>query len=321
MTTGHARRLPEALRDGLGPNWSYRQDGNQFHIRYRRVVGPFRPPRHVPGWPELLTAIESGFAARGVRRAPPLPLRWGTDTDFTISAVQAADPYLKHRKPFVFREGFIPQPVVRFTGERSTDGQLEDGFLTSFVNVSHVRRITDLHEHVAILDGWIGVLSDLGFHAGHLTMNAELAVWQRRQVSGITLHIAHAGMPLGDCVLLWNTTDPRHMVTDLGSGLERIGWALTRRNWRHLVHGSLSEHEPNTLDALRTATLALGSGIPLASRGCGGAIRRLLAAIPSDTTRFGVSRAIRTAHNYWSLVAPLPLPWYEVANMIEESTP
>ncbi|MFQ6396640.1 hypothetical protein ACLMAJ_24645 [Nocardia sp. KC 131] len=32
------------------------------------------------------------------------------------------------------------------------------------------------------------------------------------------------------------------MATDLGSGLERIGWALTRRDWRHLAHESLSEH-------------------------------------------------------------------------------
>ncbi|MFF0493143.1 hypothetical protein ACFYTQ_29310 [Nocardia sp. NPDC004068] len=321
MTTDHALGLPDAFRDGLGPNWSYRHDGNRLHIRYRQTIGTFRPPRRSPEWPELLTAIESSFAARGVHRAPPLPLRWGRETDFTISAVQALDPYLKHCKPFVFREGFLPQPVVRFTGERSPDGQLADGFLTSFVNLSHVRRITDLHEHARILDDWIGVLSDLGLHAGHLTMQANLDVWQRRQVKGITLHIAHDGMPLGDCVLLWNAKDPRHMVTDLGSGLERIHWALTRRDWRKLVHGSLSEHEPNTLDALRTATLALGSGIPLASRGCGGAIRRLLGGIPREATPFGVSRAVRAAHGFWSLVAPLPLPWYEVVRLIEDAIP
>lgn len=69
-----------------------------------------------------------------------------------FSAVQAVDPYLKHCKPFVFREGFLPQPVVRFTGERSINGQLKDGFLTSFVNLSHVRRISSLDEHAGILD-------------------------------------------------------------------------------------------------------------------------------------------------------------------------
>ncbi|MFI6958231.1 hypothetical protein ACIBJI_32780 [Nocardia sp. NPDC050408] len=82
-------------------------------------------------------------------------------------------------------------------------------------------------------------MPDVDHYPGNLTMNADLDVWQRRQINGVTLHIVHAGTPIGDCVLRCNAKDPWHMATDLGSGLERIGWAPTRRDWRHLVHESL----------------------------------------------------------------------------------
>src|SRR5882757_6939712 len=170
MTADHAARLPLALRRTLGSAWDIQGDGATLRITHRDRGTPFHPPRHTPSWPELLERIGAAFAVAGVRRAPPLPLRWGRDTDFTISAVQALDPYVKDRKPYVYREGYLPQPVVRFTGKRDTSGALEDGFLSGFVNVSHVQRIGSIEDHAAILDGWITVLSRLGLHARHLTI-------------------------------------------------------------------------------------------------------------------------------------------------------
>jgi len=57
-------------------------------------------------------------------------LAMGRETDLTISAVQALAPYIKPPQPYVYRESFLPQPVVRLTGERDEHGQLRDGFLT-----------------------------------------------------------------------------------------------------------------------------------------------------------------------------------------------
>jgi hypothetical protein len=37
---------------------------------------------------------------QGVLRAPLLPVRWGRDTDLTISAVQGLDPWLQLLMPF-----------------------------------------------------------------------------------------------------------------------------------------------------------------------------------------------------------------------------
>lgn len=318
MTSDFAEQLPRVLRQTLRSTWDFQTDGVRLRITHRDHGTPFHPPRHAPSWPELSERIEDAFAATGVRRAAPLPLRWGRETDFTISAIQALDPYIKDRQPYVYREGYLPQPVVRFTGKRDATGALEDGFLTAFVNVSRVQRADSVDDHVAVLDGWISVLSRLGIHARHLTITGTMKPWARGPVEGITLHIGHTDLAIGDIVLIWNAADPSYLVTDLGSGLERLRWAITRHDWRRLVHGPLAGAGTRELDALRTATLIFGSGIRPGPRGCGSALRKLLRPVSASAGAPGVSRAVRDAHQYWSLATPMLMPWHEITQQIEE---
>lgn len=318
MTAGYAAQLRMSLHRVFGPRWDCQADGPRLRISHRDYGTPYRPPRRAPEWPELLNRLEAAFATAGVPRAEPLPLRWGRETDFTISAIQALDPYLKDRKPYVYREGYLPQPVVRFTGRRDADGALEEGFLTAFVNVSQVQRVQAVDDHTTILDSWITILSRLGLHARHLTLVGNTTPWTRAQVSGITLHIFHAELPIGDIVLLWNVADPSHLVTDLGSGLERLRWALVRHSWQQLIYDRLGGTDSATLDAIRTATLIIGSGIRPGPRGHGSAVRRLLRSVPATDATLGVSRAVRQAHRFWSLTAQALAPWHEVTRQIEE---
>jgi len=311
--------LPTSLRRALRSGWEFTTDGERLHVQHRDYGTLYRPPRHVPDWPELLDRLESAFAERGVARAAALPLRWRRETDLTISAIQALDPYLKHRKPYVYRAGYLPQPVVRFTGKRDTAGHLEDGYLTSFVNVSRVEPVKTVDDHAAIVDDWIGVLSRLGLHARHLELVGNLGVWRRGTVDGITLHFRHAGLELGDIVLLWNAEDPSYMVTDLGTGLERLRWTIARRPWPNLIHGSLAKcADPDVLDALRTAVLLIGSGITPAARGPGSAVNRALRLITPDVAPLGVGAAVRVFHRYWSLTATHISAWPEVACRMEQ---
>jgi hypothetical protein len=248
--------LPRLFRKALGPHWEFSLAGDYLTIQHPQRGTPYRPPRrHLP-WLELLATLESAFADIGVPRAACLPLRWGRETELTISAVQALDPYLKHRQPIPYRSGFLPQPVVRLTGRRDEHGNLRDGFLTSFVNISRVEPISDPSAYATALDEWLTVLSRLSLHARHITIHGRLAVWQRRQVQGITLRYDHAGLPLGDIVLLWNADDPTYMALDLGTALERLAWARARMPWQRLVFGSFSGCIPfSHLDVLRTAAL------------------------------------------------------------------
>ncbi len=167
---------------------------------------------------------ELGAVVCGVERPVQvacIPLRWGRETELAISAVQALDPLLKDGRPVTFRSGFLPQPVVRFTGERDQNGLLVDGYLMSFVNVSRVQPIQNIDEYAGVLDDWLYVLSRLGFHARHISLYGQLKVWHRRQVASVTLMSRHLDLMLGDIVLLWNVENPQHMAVDLGSGLER----------------------------------------------------------------------------------------------------
>jgi len=314
-----AQRIPSTLRAALGPHWEFTADGRHLEVRHPNRGTPYRPPRRPPSWRDLLDSLEAGFARDGAARDACLPLRWGRETELTISAVQALDPLLKDGQPRTHRSGFLPQPVVRFTGQRDTTGHLKDGFLTSFVNISRVQRIGSLDEYGAILDGWLTVLSQLGFHARHLSINGELSSWRRRQVEGITLRFRHLERTLGDIVLLWNTEHPDRMAVDLGSGLERLAWARTHERWHQLIYGSFAEAAPpSTLDAIRTATLLLGHGITPAARGAGGITRRVIGTIDRDAARLGVGALVRDMCSYWSLVSVLRAPWPEIARAIEE---
>lgn len=149
-------------------------------------------------------------------------------------------------------------------------------------------------------------------------MSGSLRVWQRGLVQGVTLHFRHAGRELGDIVLNWNAEDPSFLVTDLGSGLERLRWTITRSCWSEVVYGRWTAAvDPAGLDALRTTVLLLACGVTPASRGPGSAIRRLLRVIPPDWAIFGLSAYARTACAYWNLTAPVTRTWSEVTTRLE----
>lgn len=313
-----ALRIPSVLRAALGPHWEFTVDGPHIKIQHPRRGTPYRPPRRPPSWKELLHNLETAFANAGAPRDDCLPLRWGRDTELTISAVQALDPLLKDGKHQTYRRGFLPQPVVRFTGERDASGNLCDGFLTSFVNVSRVQPIERPDEYGAILDGWLSVLSQLGFHARHLSIHGTLTPWRRREVAGITLHFRHLNLGIGDIVLLWNADDPTRMAVDLGTGLERLAWARTRQSWSGLIYGDFAQSaSPATLDAIRTVTLLLGHGITPAARGAGAITRRVIGTLAPDAVRLGVSAIVREMFDYWTLFGELRVPWPAVVCLIE----
>jgi hypothetical protein len=313
-----AAALVVALRGALGSQWEVDHRGGGLLIRHRKAGSAYRAPRRAPSWSTLVDRMTEAFQACGVSRASALPLRWGRETDFTISAVQALDPYVKDGESFAYRTGFIPQPVVRFTGERDSHGQLRDGFLTSFVNTSCVRPTPGVDEHVALVDVWLTVLSKIGLNARHTSIHGPLTVWRRPPVSGITLRFKHLGLETGDLVLVWNDADPRVVISDLGSGLERLGWAITQMPWPQLAFGPLAARASHaSLDALRTGTLIVGSGIAPATRGPGGALRRLMRAVPTEMAAFGLSRVVRASYAYWAAFTPLSVPWHETARILE----
>ncbi len=208
LTAPDPADLLQQMRKALGSTWDFTLDGDRLEIRHRDHATPYQPPRRALSWPDLLAALQSAFAEQGVLRAPCLPLRWGRETELTISAIQAMDPVLKFSLPTPYRQGFIPQPVVRLTAQRLPTGDLADGFLTSFVNTSRVELVPDVASYAAAFDELLTVLSRLSMHARHISFHGRLAVWHRRQVAGVSFHFRHAGMPVGDVVLMWKTDRP-----------------------------------------------------------------------------------------------------------------
>lgn len=309
----------DSLHRTLGPSWDTRVEGDLLTVLHHDRSEHYLPPRRSLSFSDLLDVLERSFAAHDVPRARPLPLRWGRDTDLTVSAVQALDPLIKDGQDWVYRSGFLPQPVVRLTGQRDGHGDLRDGFLTSFVNISHIQPIKRHDEFSEVIDIWLSVLSDLGLHAKHLSLFGRLKTWRRDSVQGITLRFGHLDLTLGDVNLLWNADQPDRMAVDLGSGLERLAWARSRTDWKDLVFGPFADAAPPaTLDAIRTATLLLGHGIRPGGRGAGGTTRRMINTIAPESAPLGVDAMVRFSHRYWHPIAPLHLEWPAIASAIEE---
>lgn len=311
--------IPDSLRRVLGPKWNIRLEADLLTALHSDRSDHYTPPRRSLTFADFLDVLESSFAIHGVPRARPLPLRWGRDTDLTVSAVQALDPFLKEGQERIYRSGYLPQPVVRLTGQRDNRGELRDGFLTSFVNVSHIQPIRHDDEFPGVIDIWLSVLSRLGLHARHITIYGHLKTWQRDQVHGVTLRFKHLDLTLGDINLLWNVNQPQRMAVDLGSGLERLAWARSRSNWKDLVFGPFANAAPSaTLDAIRTATLLLGHGIRPGPRGAAGTTRRIINTIAPDSAPLGLDAMVRFSHHYWQRLSPLALEWPAIASAIED---
>lgn len=307
--------LIDALRRRFAQRWQVDVHGSELMMRPRKPV-PGRPQRRTPSPGEIVRRVERVFADLGVPRAPLLPIRWGRDTDLLISAIQGLDPWLKDGVDRVWREGFLPQPVIRLNGKRDEAGRLCDGFLTSFVNVSCIQRIPGIHRHVELIDIWLDALSAVGIHAGRLRITGDLEVWQRATVSGLTLHMSCNGLGFADAVLLWHTADPSHMATDLGSGLERLRWLQSARPWAQTVFGpEAARFDVDVLDAIRTGTLLVMAGVQ--PGGHGGALRRVVRQIPAKMAASGLGRLVRAQRAHWTEVGMAGPPWPQAAEALE----
>jgi hypothetical protein len=318
MTT-IASELHDALVNQFADRWIISENRDLIHMTHRRPAGP--SVRHRPLESRaIVERLRHALASAGLpTEAALLPQRWTRDTDLLISAVQALDPWLKDRHSRVWREGFLPQPVVRFTGERTHDGRLADGYLTSFANISYVQRINSARTHARLLDHWITALSAIGIHAGRLTIYGCLEVWHRPPVAGLTLLIDCDGRSLGDAVLLWNDSDSSFMATDLGSGLERLSWYLSGEAWPRSAFGQLADsHDVALLDATRTATLLIMGGIRSGHRGAGWALRSVAHLIDPRAASTGLSRLVREHHRYWSGLGVNGPSWPHVASYLED---
>jgi hypothetical protein len=310
--------LAHAITDRFQERWRIDLVDGILTLEPRHPVGrPATPPDRLLT-SALLDRMAAAFERVGVKRPTLLPLRWRRDTDLLISAIQGLDPWLKDGAPRVWREGFLPQPVVRFTGKRDAGGRLLDGYLTSFVNVSCVERIDSVNRHVELVDAWITALSAIGIHAGRLRISGWLAPWRRASVRGITLIFTCDDLEIGDATLLWREPTGR-MATDIGSGLERLRWSQTARSWPETVFGPLGDvYEVDVLDAVRTTTLLLMAGIRPGPRGARSAIRKVARRIPRRDALSGLGRLVRSQRAYWTDIGMTGPDWPHLATMLED---
>lgn len=308
--------VSEALRRSFDHSWQFDYHPAYIAMTPRRVVPPpsGRQLDHA-GIAEMFELIHS---RAGIGPDRPLPVNWGRETDLLVSAAQGLDPWLKHGGETPWRDGFIAQPVVRHVSI-SPGSELTDGMLSSFVNASSIGKITSVDDHVARLDVWLDSLSSIGVHVGRLAMKTYLQPWSRGEVRGISTFITLDGTEFSDASLLWNVLSPDRKGSDIGLGLERLRWIVSKEGWHESVFGvDVSPVHAYHRDAIRTAVLLSMHGVRPSSSGAGAALRKVLTRIPRDQARNGLGRAVRAERGYWTMFGIGGPTWDAVSMMLED---
>lgn len=241
-------------------------------------------------WDSLIAAYSSRFAELGYARSLLMPLSYSRGSEVLNSAVQGLDPYLKDGHDYCFREGVLTQPVVRFGAAESSLKALEQGFLTSFVNLSRVGPVASFAEYArAACEGTELLLGMLGGN-DDVFLSGATAGWRREHVQGFTLRIYVGEVELGDFVFIESRNHPQRKGFDMGASLERLRWTVTGIGWADSVFGEMaSARSPSALDALRTSILLVGCGIDASARGAGSVTRRAV----QRASYFGIKEVSR----------------------------
>lgn len=276
--------------------WRLTVEGDRFEV-VARDARRGRPGRAHTTWAWLVGQLTREFEVRGVGRDALMPLSYARGSEVLHSAVQALDPYLKDGRPYVYRSGFLPQPVVR---ARFDPAALRQGFLSAFVNASRVHPVASVAAYAEAVREGTEVLIAAGLDRRALHLSGDLAGWVREEVEGMTIRLHADRTEVGDFVFVQSRAHQRQRALDMGFSLERFAWAASGRPWDDLVFGSASGLAPRgELDALRTAVLLVGSGIDPSVSGPGKIAKRAL-RLWSSTERAVPRRFVAEMHDFWA---------------------
>ena len=252
------------------------------------------------------------FPTREYRLRPPVAIvRNDERTLFASTAGQIFDDLIygqsMQRDP---QQCIIMQPVIRLQGIGLVASL--DGISTSFVHVATECWNATTEKHFNSLDQWLDFFSGLGLHVGGLCLKLKRADndWAGRTVTSEMLKINYDGLEIGVANFFFNIPQQSsHISTlsDIGVGLERLVWAVNKSPAYFDGIGPLSSvtiHKRVALDAIRTATLMVGSGVVPNHKNQGSKLRAMIGLVTEEAQQLNLYELVRYYHRTHSTFLP-----------------
>ena len=200
------------------------------------------------------------------------------DTDLIIAGYQVVLNQINLNMEVKQNSFYCFQPVVRLNN--ISECGVNEGFLTSFVNICLVDVDTTIDEYIQHIDWWITLLSKLSLHVSGLKLVFKT---KTTAFNGLGIEFQYKGIEIGQANLYYySNKNQSFYVSDFGFGYERLLWAINGGQFffvplfdkYDVLFSNIAE-----CDKLRAAVLLAMTGIKPSSSGVGKHIRMLMSHV------------------------------------------
>ncbi len=297
-------------------SWERRElEGETIYVKKRADYPPTnfldKPKKTtLPSIEETIRSINHFFSKRGYTL--------GVESD--ISLKDNYDTFLMGAGIQYFRrcfwgsdipgEGrfFIPQPVVRV---KYAD-RIKEGVTSSFVNPTTAQLLGSFQDHLASLDDWFDLFSEIGLYMGDFNLRivsperygqGKKGNWA--STDGFSMSINYLNLNIGDAGYIRVPTNKNGIleVSDIGFGLERILWALYKTPSYFDLIGPEIERKYSRftlMDSMRSATLLGMSNINNATQDAYNQFRKFTKTASHEYGLFDTFRLVKHYYGFWS---------------------
>ncbi len=253
------------------------------------------------------------FSENGFRSYSPVSVKETIGNSVFIGNVgQIFDNHIFNDQPVIDSVPVtVLQPAIRLQKKDQIDNI--DGFSTSFINVGSEQLLAGVEEHLSTIEKWMDFMSGVGLFMGDFALKPKLerASWgEIGQVEAYTLKFNYKGLELG----VGNyTIIPRRDGSSISQsegtfGLERIMWAINKNSRFYDVIGPFAyaiRKEDMLMDAYRTTTLMVGSGVYPGTDEHGSKLRNLVQKYGGLINEFNPD-LVAFYHDWWSRFGSFP---------------
>jgi dipeptidase E len=265
----------------------------------------------------FLIQLSKFFEGRRYPVQAPLPvIRNDERTLFASTAGQVYDDFIYgnavQNNP---RQCVLSQPVIRL---QSIDiiGSTE-GFSTSFIHAATEKWNANIEDHLKTLDDWLDFFSYLGLHVGSLCLKIkqEDNDWMGRTVTSEMIKINYGGLEVGIANFFLNipqNNDGMATLSDIGIGAERLVWSINKSPSYFDSIGPISYViilSRVLLDAIRTATLMVSSGLTPGHKDHGSKLRLMTGIIADQIQHVNLYELVRHYYDQWAKLIKLSLSY------------
>jgi len=261
--------------------------------------------------------FNDSFYKHGFKIIQPMSVVDGNiKTLFAVSGVQVLDPIIHDNAEIIDNKIFIAQPVIR----TQFLPQVQEGSLTSFINLTANNINGSYEDHVASINGWITILTDLGFSKEKFSVKIShnKNLWGKKEFENEFIGIYYNGIEIGEASYIEKMPQddrPPISISDVGFGMERMNFSLCGKTLNDYYDKELPI---KVIDGSRTLTLLVGSGVKPGNNGREYRVRLFSKNFVRENMGVGAnpSDIFKLSYEQWSKWTKLPLSMQETLDIL-----